>query len=72
MKKYAYLLHALLISGGLTMLGCGSSNNTDANNSYRDTVTAPTTDDNNMRNDQPTDELTKPDSLADTVMHDTL
>ena len=71
MKKYAYLFHALLISGGLTIISCGS-NGSDSNNSYRDTVTAPTTDDNNMRNDQPTDELTKPDSLADTVTLDTL
>ncbi|MEH6305790.1 hypothetical protein RYH73_09050 [Olivibacter sp. CPCC 100613] len=65
MKIYKNLFKALLICSFLSIIACGQSNQqNNTNDSYRDTVEAPTTDDNNMRNDQPTDELTKKDSLS--------
>ncbi|MCL4640667.1 MULTISPECIES: hypothetical protein [Olivibacter] len=63
LKKLFATLSACLF---LSIIGCGqnSQENETEGDSYRDTVEAPTTNDNNMRNDQPTDELTTKDSLS--------
>lgn len=55
-----------LIAGMIFIGACGQSGEKEEDeSSYRDTVESPTPlNDNNMRNDQPTEELTKKDSTA--------
>lgn len=64
MNALKQLLIISLFGTSLSLAACGQSNQEEeTNESYQDTIEAPTTDDNNMRNDQPTDELTQKDSL---------
>lgn len=64
MKMVKKLSGILLIAASLSIGSCGQSDRqNETENSYQDTVESPTTNDNNMRNDQPIDELTTKDSL---------
>lgn len=60
------IIGILITIGFFTIYSCGqSTSNDEENSSYRDTIESATPlDDNNMRNDQPTDELTRKDSLG--------
>ncbi|WP_134089199.1 hypothetical protein [Olivibacter sp. XZL3] len=64
MKMVKTLSGILLVAATLSFSSCGQSDGqNETDNSYQDTVESPTTNDNNMRNDQPIDELTTKDSL---------
>lgn len=59
------ILAAFTILGMIALSSCGQSNREESEEDYRDTVESATPlNDNNMRNDQPTDELTKKDSIT--------
>ncbi|QNL48378.1 hypothetical protein H8S90_16460 [Olivibacter sp. SDN3] len=63
MKKITGLF---ILLGLFAISSCGqSTSENDEESDYRDTVESSTPlNDNNMRNDQPTEELTKKDSLG--------
>lgn len=59
------ILAVFMIIGMITLASCGQSNKEESEENYRDTVESATPlNDNNIRNDQPTDELTKKDSIT--------
>jgi|GEM_PF-1273782 len=66
------IIGLVFLVGTLIFSGCNQSNESDTATDYTDTVeSAAPLQDNNTRNDQPTDELTKKDSLnRDTLKSD--